>query len=676
MAFGSVTLKPGVDLLTTPTDSEAGINAGNLIRWKAGLVEKIGGWIRYYPVSIGSVVRDLHPWQDLNNNLRLGVGADASLSVITNGVNEGITPQITTTNSTPDFTTTMGSSTVTIVDSNLVDPTVDNSVFIQTPVSVGGLILSGIYPIASIISGTSYTIEAASAAVSSVPNGGAVAVYDTTLDSSTVQVTLNNHGLSNGDSYYVAVGATVGGVTIAGSYLVSNASTNTFDIIANAIATASATGSENGGNVRFIYYITIGAGTATTGYGVGGYGLGGYGTGVSPTPGTGTPITAADWSQGNWGEILLANPTGGGVYQWRPGSGFQTAQLVPQAPISNIAIFVTMPQQILVSIGASFDGAPNPLAVAWSDAGDYTAWTPTSTNFAGSYLIPRGSMLVGGLQGPTQNLLWTDLGVWSMQYINLPLVFGFNEIMSGCGLIGSHAAVLAEGTVFWMSQNQFFAMPAGGGPSPLPCTVWDAIFQDLDRTNAYKIRAGANSSFNEIWWHYPSASGGSGENDSYVKFNLVEGEWDNGQLPTTGRSAWIDQSVLGPPLGAGPNGIIYQHEEGYDGDGQALNPYIETGYWVVGEGEDYAFVDQVLPDFTYGTYNAAQTATPILTLYSVDYPNGPRRTYGPYSMAPAVQQITTRLRGRQMAMRIESQDANSFWRIGKCRFRAAPDGRR
>ncbi len=676
MPFGAVALTPGIDTESTPTASQAGINQGNMIRWKFGLAEKIGGWVRFYPISIGSVPRELHPWQDLNNNRRLAVGATASLNIITEGVNTVITPQTTTTNTLPDFsTTTTSPTTITIVDSNLSNPTTDDFVLIDTPVAVGGIVVSGLYPIDTVVSPDSYTIISADAATTAVMNGGTLPTYTTDTGSPVVTVGLPSHSYTVGTSYYASVPTTVNGIVVGGSYLVQSVSTADFTIVGNAVATGAGTVSENNGLVRFVYYIAIGPQDTAAGYGIGTYGSGGYGTGIAPPVGEGTPITATDWSIGNWGEILLACPEGGAIYQWGPESGFATAQIVPEAPISSVMIFVTMPQQILVALGASFTGAPAPLDVAWSTAGDYTNWTPTSTTFAGSYTIPRGSKIVGGLQAPTQNLIWTDLAVWSMQYVNLPLVFGFTEIMSGCGLIGSHAAVLAEGTVFWMSQNQFFSMPAGGGPSPLPCKVWDAVFQNLDTTNAYKIRAGADSAFNEIWWHYPSLASPDGENDSYVKFNLVEGVWDYGQLPT-GRSAWIDQSVLGPPLGADPTGVIFQHEQGYNGDGIALNPFLQTGYWVIQEGEEFAFVDQVIPDFTYGTYAGSQTASPIITLYSVEYPNGPVTTHGPYTVSQTVTQISTRLRGRQMAMRIESQDADSFWRIGRTRFRVASDGRR
>jgi len=676
MAFGAVSLIPGIDTERTQTLNQAGFSNGNMIRWKDGLVEKIGGWTRYYAGTVGSIPRTLWGWQDLNTNLRLAVGATASLSVITSGALVDLTPQQTTTNSAVDFSTTNTSTAVTIVDANISNPNTNSFVFINTPVAVGGIVLYGIYAVATIISPTSYTITAASAATSTVANGGAVRSYATTISLAIVTVTLANHGYVVGQNVYHAVSTTVGGITIFGNYIIQTVPTaNTYTISAANTATATTSGSENGGNCQFIYYIAIGPQATTSGYGTGTYGSGGYGTGTAPPSGSGTPITATDWSLGNWGEILLANPKGGAIYQWSPSGGFLTAQLVSGAPISSVMMFVTMPQQIVVALGASRTGAPSPMDVRWSAAGDYTVWTATSSNLAGSFTIPRGSQIVGGLQAQTQNLIWTDLAVWSMQFINLPNVFGFNEIMTGCGLIGGHAATVVGSAVYWMSQKQFFRMPSGGGPQPLPCKVWDFIFQDLDTTNAYKIRAGGNAAFNEVWWHFPSSSGGTGENDSYVKYNYVEGEWDCGQLPT-GRSAWIDQSVLGAPIGGDPTGLIFQHEQGYDGDGAAIVPYVVTGYWVADEAENFIFTDYFLPDFRFGLFNgSSQGATVLVTLFALDEPNGTARSYGPFSVTSTTPSFQPRARGRQFALLFASQDAGSFWRIGKNRYRWAIDGR-
>ena len=336
-----------------------------------------------------------------------------------------------------------------------------------------------------------------------------------------------------------------------------------------------------------------------------------------------------------------------------------------------------MPFQILVAYGSSTSGAPNPLRIAWSTIGDYTVWTALTTNSAGSNVLPTGSTIVGAMQAANQGLIWTDIEVWAMQFVGQPEVFGFNKLMAGCGLIGAHAMGMLGSTVYWMSQEQFFMLVPGGAPSPIPCTVWDYIFQNLDTTNAYKIRCAVNSTFNEIAWHFPSLSGGTGENDSYVKLNPIEGEWDYGQYPQTGRSAWMDQSVLGTPIGGGVNGIIYQHEMGYNGDGAAYNPSFTSGYAVIGDGEEFTFCDEFIPDFKYGLMNgSSQNANPQITLSTVNYPSDAPVTYGPYSVSAASQSFMPRLRGRQVSVTVQSFDSATFWRLGLCRYRYRPDGRR
>lgn len=682
MPFGEVRLTPGVNTEKTPTLNSTGIISSNLIRWKEGLVEKIGGWVRFYPNAIGgitgSIPRDLHPWQDINTVDYLGVAATKSLSVIANGVETVITPQTTTTDSAPDFSTTSGSSIVTIVDPNITNPTTNNSVFIQVPVSVGGLVLYGLYAIVAAIGAHSYQIDAGTDASATVSNGGSVPTFETTSGAASVTVNEIGHGKSVGGYAYVLVATAVGGVTIYGVYLVQSVvDADNFTISAAQSATSSATVAENGGNVRFTYYVALGPQAASVPYGSGLYGAGAYGIGapISGTPGT--PITALDWTQINWGEILLACPQGGGIYQWEPNTGFKNARIISTAPSINQGIFVAMPYQIVVAYGSSFTGAPNPLSLRWCTIGDFNIWNAATTNTAGSFQLSSGSMIVGGLSAPQQQLVWTDIDLWTMQYVGYPLVFGVSKIMSGCGLVGSHAAGVLGSRVYWMSQKGFFEMALGGAPTPMPCTVWDYIFQNLDTTNAYKIRCAPNSQFNTIAWHFPSLASLNGENDSYVEFNQVEGEWTYGQYPTTGRSAWTDQSVLGSPIGGTPSSLVFQHEVGYDGDGAAINPIFTTGWFALGTAEIFVVLDQLIPDFKYGLQGGAQTTTPLITVEVADYQNGTVTTAGPYTVSQATTYLAIkRLRGRLARLTIQSLDAGSFWRIGLIRYRFAPAGRR
>lgn len=664
----------GVNADYTPTLNQAGISSCNLIRFKDRLPQKLGGWSKFYPFNLVGVPKAIHGWADLNATNHLAIGTTNELAVITNGALQDITPQEIISNIAPAFTTTSTSTTVLVTDTNISNVTTFDAVFFNTPVSIGGILLQGVYSIDSIAGTHSYDITATTPATGNAGPGGVVPVFTPSSGSSIVSVALPAHGLSVGDSFDFPIPTMVGGtILIDGIYnVVSVPDVDHFTISGNVQATNSTPVSMNGGLAQLLYFIALGPSAAGVGYGLGGYGLGGYGTGVVPAAQTGTPISATDWSLDNWGQDLLANPKGGGIYFWQPNAGFQTVQLIATGPVFNNGIFVAMPEQILVAYGSTSIGQQqDPLTVRWSDSQDFTNWQVTDQTQAGSFRIPTGSLIVGGIQGPQQALLWTDIDVYAMQYLGPPFVFGFNKLSSGCGLVGPHAVAVMQGNVFWMSIGQFFVL-SGNGVQQIPCSVWDAVFQNLNTAFQSKIVAAPNSQFNEMTWYYPSLAS-TGENDSYAKLNILTGDWDYGTLS---RSAWIDQSVLGPPIGTLPAGTIYQHETSPDADGQPLVSTFTTGYFVLTEGQDLAFIDWVLPDMQFGLFNGSQTATIQITFNVVNYPNDTPTTFGPFSMTSAITFINTRMRGRQISLTFTSSDIGSFWRLGALRIRTAKAGRR
>jgi hypothetical protein len=755
MPYGSVTLVPGVNTEQTPTLLKAGISSSSFIRFKDSLVQKLGGWTIFYS-GVSGVPRDLHAWEDLNQVNHLGVGSTTALTVITNNTGTDITPQQLVSDFAPNFSTTISSNLVTIIDPNISGVTTDDAVFFNVPVSIGGLILFGLYQIAVAGGGSTYEIQAASNATTSEPNptatnnttaagnatlhfaatpawvtagmtiydlttpaaipggttvlstGGttvvmsgnaaapgvgngdsiifcSVPVFNTTLGSAVVQVTFIGHGLSTGNTFVFPIATTAQGVTIQGSYKVTVSDANNFTIGASTQATGTAQFSMNTtGFAELVYYIALGPPAAGTGYGVGAYGSGGYGSGSSSSAQTGTEITATDWTQDNWGEILLSCPANGGIYAYDPTSGFTNAQVVSTAPPFNGGMFVSVSEQILVAwaststlnIGVQQD----PLLVKWSTVGDYTQFTALATNQAGSFRIPSGNRIVGGIPMANQNLIWTDIDCWAMNYAGPPFVYGFNKIGAGAGLASSHAAASLRGNIYWMGAvgtggaSNFYSY-TGSGVQTIHCPVWDYVFQRINPAFAQNVRAIPNTPFNEIGWEFPSTSSSNGENDSYVKMNISEpgAPWDYGSLQ---RSAWTDQSILGNPIGANPGGVILQHETSPDGRGVPIPANFTTGYFFIAEGEDYAFVDQILPDFKWGTFSGAQTANIQMSFNVVNFPGDTPITYGPYTVTQSTEILSVRFRGRQMSITIGSSDTGSFWRVGRVRYRYAPMGRR
>ena len=744
MPHNTIKIIPGVDTTKTPALNQVAWSSTNLARFLPdrggdGIVQKLGGWVTYYSQKISSLVRALKGWSDLQASNHLAIGAQTSLDVLTGGNLLDITPQTSTDNSLPNFSTTAGTNVVTFTDNSFTASILDYVLF-TTPVSLGNLILSGPYQILSATSGT-YTIAAAYAATSTIgtavvtgsistttlnvtivtsgtlavgqnitgigiaagtvitafvggsggtgtytvnisqtvssttitANGGSVYEFTTTINSSIVKCTFANHGLSVGNQFYISISTTVGGITLLGSYIVQSViDANNFYFAAATQAT-STDGPKpvNSGNVNTIYYIALGPLPSNVGFGQGGFGQGGFGQGNTSSGSSGTPITATDWTLDNYGELLVACPAGGPIYYWSPEGTLQQAQLIGgDAPMVNDGIFVAMPERQIVAWGSSFTLSADPLSIRYSDVANIQSWTATSLNQAGSYRIPTGSKIVVCIQGPQQGLIWTDLDVWAMQYVGPPNVYGFNKIGTNCGAVSRHCVGTMNGVIYWMSQKQFFMM-AGSGPVSIQCPVFDVIFQNINTNYYSKVTCAVNSQFNEVTWYYPSAS--STENDSYVKYNIVLQQWDYGSL---GRTAWIDQSVLGPPIGAGSDQYIYQHEIGNDaGSGNAMLTTAQTGYFQLNEADNMVFVDQIWPDMKWGTYSGNQNATVNIAFLGTNYPGDTPVTYGPYTMTQSTEYISVRIRARLMAIQISSNDVGTFWRLGAIRYRYQIDGK-
>lgn len=678
MPWGAVQLKPGVDTQLTMSANQAGVSQAQLIRYKESLIQTVGGWVPYVGITAPSTVRDLHPWQDISGVKHLAVAATQGLGVITAGSYQDITPQTNITNPTPNFSISSGSNLLTVVDGGS-SASIFNTVYFNTPVAIGAFLLNGAYPIQSVGGSSIYTILLPSQSSATVASSGILPVFSASSGSATVRVTLPNNGFQaiTGLFEQFIAPTTVGssaGLVIQGKYQIASVIDSTaFTINAPTQSSTTATATMNGGKAQLEYFITLGPTQSGQGFGAGGFGSGGFGTGTSQSGSPGTPITTTDWTTDNWGEILLACPVDGPIYIWSPDLGFQNAQVISEAPFFNGGIFVSMPQLILVAYrSVQSTGVQDPLIVRWSNAADYTNWAVTAQTVAGSFRISSGSLIVGGIQCPQYGLISTDVDVWTMTYVGGIVTFNLTRVGNGCGWIGPHACGILSGNPFWMSNNNFFTI-GSNGVVPLPCSVWDQVFQNLSIPNQWKVRVAVNSAFNEVAWFYPSANS-TGENDSYVKVHIEgnEYEWDYGSLI---RTAWTDVSILGMPLGADTSGQIWQHEVGTSIVGTGL-PSVQTGWWTVGEGQDIPFIDMVIPDFIYGLRSGSPNASLTITFFGANYPGDTPTVYGPYTITAQTEFLNVRIRNRLMSALIQSSASSEFWRIGRIRFRFASSGRR
>ena len=588
------------------------------------------------------------------------------------------------------FTTTSTSNTVSVSLSN--NKFIAGSVFtVGIPTYVGGITVSGQYVISSITTpGSVFTISATQAATANdtVPENSPL--FTTTSGSPSVKVTLYNHSLSAGNPFVVSSSTVVGGLTLSGNYsVVTVIDGNNFTISAGTNATSAAQKSENYGYMAVQYLLSNGLASAQNvpGYGIGPYGLGPYGIGVF----SGVPSPLRQWSLDNYGSFLMACPTNGPIYVWMPTGGVYNnpAQNISTAPQYNTWVFVAMPQQQIIALGSESPTTDlqDPMLVRFCDVSDYTDWTASVTNQAGSFRLSRGSKIVGGLQGPASQYIWTDVGFWVMQYIGFPLVYSFNEVGKGCGLISARAACVMDGILYWKAQNGFFKY-IDGIVMPVPCPIWDTIFYNLNRVQLDKITCCPNSAFNEISWQFPSASG-SGENDTEAKLNVLTGVWDFSTNFT--RTAWYDQSIVGPPIGVDQNNLLQQHEMGNDADGQAMQCEATTGFFKLNNGTLLTFLERLIPDFFItgqsqsnygaGNYGSGQYQQLIdagltITVYAVDYPWDDPDVFGPFPITAGTEWIIVRARGRLISIKIASNGTGTFWRLGSTLYKAWQTGTR
>lgn len=639
-------------------------------------------------------------------------------------------------------------STIKAVPSGIADRTVTitfagaNTFLANQDILVGGVhdsTLDGSFTITSVTANSiTYTqtgVHTASTSyggsvVADVTKGGEPPLFSSVDATSLITVKLANHNYLPGDDFQIPIATTVGGITLEGIYAVNSVSADnySFTIYVNGVATSTETDvPENGGDINQVFLVGIGTGASSGNVVYGGSGGSTYSSDIYSTgesagsTDVGDPISANDWALDNWGQILIANPVGGALYYWSPASfASSNATYIPNSPLYNQGCFVAMPQRQLIAYGSSDSTFQDPLLIRWSDVEDFTVWQGTANNLAGSYRIPTGSRIVGGLQAAQQGLIWTDLDLWAMQFIGYPNAYGFNKIGANAGLIGRKAMGQLGGAVYWMSQRQFFRL-AGGGPEPIPCPIWDQVFQNLYPGSEDKIRCAPNTQFGEITWYYAAnkvpyidadgqfAGGfanGTGEVNAYVKYNILLNQWDYGyQNPNTdnvnsrtlvARTAWIDQSVLGPPIAAAttlsvssesPGYVIFQHEgdkngntyvdgENINGETIAIKPYFRTGYFALSEGDQQIFIDQVWPDMKWGlTGTALNDAKVYITFYATNYPGDTPVEYGPYEMTQSKQYLSIRLRARLMSISLSSHDEGTFWRLGNVRYRFQPDGK-
>jgi hypothetical protein len=530
------------------------------------------------------------------------------------------------------------------------------------------------------------------------------ATFAATNGSSTVTVTDASHGAVNGDfvtfSSAVSLGGNVTATVLNQEYQIDLVTgTNTYTITAKdtsgATVTANASDSGNGGSATdAAYQVNSGLDVyvESTGWGVGTWGAGGFGSASSLSAQNQLRL----WTHDNYGEDLIMNVRGGGIYRWKENDGLSTrgaelsgitgANLVPTV---GLQVITSETDRHLIVLGAdaisgsSRTGTIDPMLIAFSDQENELQFEPLSTNTAGSLRLSSGSSIVGGLKARQEVLVWTDTSLYSMNFIGPPLTFAVNLINEGAGLIGPKAAVNSPKGVFYMSKKGFYFY--NGAVQKLPCSVQNYVFSDLDESQAYKCFGGLNEEFSEIWFFYPSITDNETEISRYVIYNYEENSWSIGSLE---RYSWLAAGVLNRPISGGEatsTKYLYEHEKGSNNDTSSMDGvFIESADIDITDGDNFVFLKKVLPDILFiNDVGTSQTGAVNIVVKRRDFSNQTLSTDSTTQVTASSTFGSLRSRGRQFVLRFESDDDNTEldkknykWRLGNTRVEIQPSGRR
>ena len=305
-----------------------------------------------------------------------------------------------------------------------------------------------------------------------------------------------------------------------------------------------------------------------------------------------------------------------------------------------------------------------------------TNFTPDTTNTAGDLRLSSGSTFVQAVETKQQILVFTDKSLFSMRFIGPPFTFGLQELSKNITIMSPNSAVAVDDIVFWMGKENFYVYT--GRAQQIACTVRDKVFLDFNFSQADKVVSGVNSQWSEIWWFYPSAS--SEENNKYVIYNYANQTWYYGSLA---RTAWHDRGIRRFPIGAGSS-YLFEHENGNDDDGSAMTASIESSQIDIGDGYQFTFIKQLIPDITFEG-STSTTGNPSAN-FTLQARTGPGSSYGNTSSGTSTRSATTpveqftdtlnvRLRGRSFNMKLESTEQGVAWKLGTPRVDIRPDGR-
>jgi hypothetical protein len=699
MPLQKVLFKPGVNRENTRYTNEGGWFQSDKVRFRQGTPEKIGGWARISISSFLGICRSLWNWITLANLNLLGVGTNLKFYIENGGLYNDITPIRSAAVLSNPFKTTNLLTTVTVTHTAHGAVNGDFVTF-SNAATVGGLNLNNEYQI-TLIDANSYTITAASAATSTVAAGGGTtvsAVYQINVGLP-FEVPLTGWGAG---AWGIGTWG-FGGTSISALRLWSQSNYGE-DLLLGYRGSPIYYWYANYGLTPALSTITIASPAVVTtpltllnGTPVI-FTNSGYPSALPTGLVVGTTYYVKNVSGNTFN--LAATPTGAAINTSGTQSG--THYIMPNAvPVSSLSgatsvplmqnfIYVSDVSRFVFAFGTNDIGSTvqDPMLIRWSDQESVVDWYPSATNQAGSVRLSHGATIVTAIQTRQEIVVWTDSTLYSLQYLGPPYVWGVQLLGDNISILGQNAVAQASGVVYWMGTDKFYSYD--GRVNTLNCDLRKFIYQDINLGQNQQVFGSTNEGFNEVWWFYCSAN--STAIDKYVVYNYLEKTWYYG---TMARTAWLDSGLRDYPIAANPltatTGNIVNQEYGNDdnatGTPVGINAYISSSEFDIGDGHNFGFVWRMLPDLTFSGSDSAPTPQLTMTLYPmVNSGSGTgtpvaanvnQLTGAQYTITEGFTgQVFTRVRGRQMILKVESTQLGTQWQLGATRIDIRPDGRR
>ena len=515
-----------------------------------------------------------------------------------------------------------------------------------------------------------------------------------TNGSNIVTVTDTGHGATSGDYVVITDATATGGISAntlnnKSGYSIIVVDDNTFTFTADTAATSGATGGGTAIDILYLLGHAENVGNQSSdpalGYGIGGWGsfVGGPGWGDA-ADGTSDTVSldATNWTMALWGEDLIINNRNGQLYYWDTSdNGVTTRAALISAesgasgvPVAARTITVSFPDRHLIAGGCPPFGSSviDPMQIRWSNQEDFVYFTPTSTNTAGDQRLEVGTEIISMIPTKDETFIQTDEAAYGMSFVGPPFTFSFRLLAVNCGAVSINGSINVDSDVYWMGRSNFFIY--NGAVQELPCSVQDYVFDRIQLDYLDKIYGAHNKKYNEVTWFYVSTDNPNGtqspEPDSYVTLNYADGAWTIGSLD---RNVWHDaHGFRKVPFAFDSDGKLYNHETGTSDNGSAMSAYIETSEVEIdASGNKLFMVDKIIPDATM-----TSNTNLYLQLKTRKYPNATETIKGAFTVTSSTDKISTRAKGRQMAVKFYSSGTEDDWSLGDFRVNTREDGLR